>query len=175
MLKRFYSIIERGSTLIDQGVRWFTVLLTVGFTLIVFISVLTRYVFDFSIISSVEVSKLLFVWSCFMAATIAYKKELHIRFEFSSKLLGEKGITFTDICIHSLTLIFFVFLFLKSLTFIQSIWRTYFPVMEISQGWLYVSVAVSGVIFIIHNVAFFLKSLLDWSASPGARINRSQR
>ena len=168
MLKTFYPIIDRISELIDLGVRWFTVLLTAGFTLIVFISVLTRYVFDFSIISSVEVSKLLFVWSCFMAATIAYKKDIHIRFEFSSKFLGEKGVKLTNICIHSLTLIFFLFLFLKSLTFIQSIWRTYFPVMEISQGWLYVSVAVSSAIFIIHNVTLFLKSLLEWSLSPGS-------
>lgn len=168
MLKTFYTIIDRMSEYIDRVIRWFTALLTAGFTLLVFISVLTRYVFDFSIISSVEVSKLLFVWSCFMAATIAYKKEIHIRFEFSGKLLGEKGVKLTNICIHILTLIFFVFLFLESLTFIKSIWRTYFPVMEISQGWLYVSVAVSGVIFIIHNIALFLKSLLEWSSSPGA-------
>ena len=93
-------VILRLSDLVNMGVSWLTALLTVSFTLIVFISVLSRYVFDFSILASGEMSKLLFVWSCFLAATIAYKKQVHIRFEFASTLLGKIGVKITDVCIH---------------------------------------------------------------------------
>jgi TRAP-type C4-dicarboxylate transport system permease small subunit len=157
------QIIFRMSELVNTLVRWLTAILTASFTLIVFISVLSRYVFDFSILASVELSKLLFVWSCFLAATIAYKKQVHIRFEFASTLLGKTGVKITDVAIHIFTLLFFIAIFVKSLSFIKSIWRTYFPIMGISQGWLYVAVAASSIIFILHNLVLLAKSVHQFS------------
>ena len=157
-------VIQRISDAVNTVVKWLTVLLTVGFALIVFVSVLTRYVFNYPILWSVEVSKLLFVWSCFFAATIAYKNQAHIRFEFASRLLGEIGIKITDLAIHSLSLLFFGFILHQSILFFRAIWGTYFPVMEISQGWLYVSVTVSAVVFLIHNLALLRNSILSLSS-----------
>lgn len=144
---------------LDRIMRVGTALLTAGFTILIFITVLSRYVFNFSILFSQEVSKLLFIWSCFFAATIAYKQMAHIRFEFAESFLGQKGVLVTDILIHSLSLVFFGLIFLESISFVRQIWETYFPLIGISQGWLYVSVLVSSIIFLVHNFSFFMDSL----------------
>lgn len=155
------------SKTLNDLVKLLTVVLTAGFTVVVFVSVLTRYVFNYPIIWSVEMSKLFFVWSCFLAATIAYKQQLHIRFEFTERILGPRGIKITDVGIHLLSFLFFGRVFLQSLTFIQSIWQTYFPVLNISQGWLYVSVAVSMGICLIHCLMLFVESLVAvWQKEP---------
>lgn len=149
---KFEQFFKKSSEIINTVVEYFTILFIASFTIIIFVSVLSRYIFNFPIIFSVEISKLSFVWACFFAATVAYKKKAHIRFEFSARILGKKGVNIANLFIHFLTLIFFILMFTKSIIFIRQIWETYFPVTGISQGWLYVSEAVALVVFICHNL-----------------------
>ena len=155
----FIEILKKISAGLDFFMRVSTALLTAGFTLLIFTTVLSRYVFNFSILFSQEVSKLLFIWSCFFAATVAYKQLSHIRFEFAENFLGRKGGLLTDVLIHSLSFVFFGLIFVQSISFVRQIWQTYFPLIGISQGWLYMSVLTSSIVFLFHNAAFLLDSL----------------
>lgn len=154
---KFEQFFKKSSEIINTVVEYFTILFIASFTIIIFVSVLSRFIFNFPIIFSVEISKLSFVWACFFAATVAYKKKAHIRFEFSARILGKKGVNIANLFIHFLTLIFFILMFTKSIIFIGQIWETYFPVTAISQGWLYVSEAVSLVVFICHNLVVLIE------------------
>ena len=147
---------------LDRLMRFGTALLTAGFTVLIFVTVLSRYVFNFSILFSQEVSKLMFIWSCFFAATVAYKQMAHIRFEFAESFLGQRGVLFTDVLIHALSLVFFGLIFGESISYVYQIWETYFPLIGISQGWLYVSVLISSIIFLIHNLSFLMESLASF-------------
>jgi TRAP-type C4-dicarboxylate transport system permease small subunit len=151
--------VMRVSNGLDRIMRICTALLTAGFTVLIFVTVLSRYVFNFSILFSQEVSKLLFIWSCFFAATIAYKQMAHIRFEFSESFLGRKGVLATDVLIHALSLVFFGLICGESVSYVRQIWETYFPLIGISQGWLYVSVLIASIIFLVHNISFLIESL----------------
>jgi len=155
----FPAKLMRTSDGLDRLMRKCTALLTAGFTVLIFVTVLSRYVFNFSILFSQEVSKLLFIWSCFFAATITYKQMAHIRFEFAESFLGKRGVLVTDVFIHSLSLVFFALIFGESISYVRQIWETYFPLIGISQGWIYVSVLITSIIFLIHNLSFFIESL----------------
>jgi TRAP-type transport system small permease protein len=153
------ALIMSVSNGLDRIMRICTALLTAGFTVLIFATVLSRYVFNFSILFSQEVSKLLFIWSCFFAATVAYRQMAHIRFEFAESFLGRKGVLATDVLIHSLSLVFFGLICGESVSYIWQIWETYFPLIGISQGWLYVSVLIASIIFLVHNISFLIESL----------------
>lgn len=153
------ALIMSVSNGLDRIMRICTALLTAGFTVLIFATVLSRYVFNFSILFSQEVSKLLFIWSCFFAATVAYKQMAHIRFEFAESFLGRKGVLATDVLIHSLSLVFFGLICGESVSYVWQIWETYFPLIGISQGWLYVSVLIASIIFLVHNISFLIESL----------------
>ena len=140
----------------DSLIRAVTVVTAGSFTLLVFISVLTRYVFATPIMSSQEISKLLFVWSAFLAATIAYKRHSHIRFEFLNRMLGPKGLALTDFLFYGVSFVFFLVILVKSIEFTGIVWPTFLPVLNMSQGWLYMAVVVSSVVFLIHTVSLFL-------------------
>ena len=155
---KFEQFFKKSSEIINIVIECLTALFIASFTIVIFISVLSRYVFNLPLIFSVEISKLFFIWACFFAATVAYKRKVHIRFEFSTRILGEKGVNITNLFIHFLTLLFFILMFIKSIIFIGQIWETYFPVTGISQGWLYISEAVSLVVFICHNLALLIES-----------------
>lgn len=153
------TFIGRISEVVDKIVRVATVVLAAGFTLLIFTSVMTRYVFNHPIMFSQEVSKLLFIWSAFLSATIAFRKHQHIRFEFLNSLLGNKGKVITDLILYIACLIFFLLIFYYSIQWTRIIWGTYLPVLELSQGWLYVSVIVSSFIFFVHSVELLFQTL----------------
>lgn len=157
--------IHRLSTTVDKIVSWATVLLTAGFSCLIFTSVLSRYFFDFTILFSQEVSKLLFIWACFFAATITYKRNAHIRFEFIDRFLSPSVLKLSDLTIHTLSFIFFLVIFFKSISYVSQIWETYFPLIGISQGWLYVSVIIASGVFLIHNLSFLIDTILRPSFS----------
>jgi len=157
---RLVAMVAKISDGIDWIMRAGTVLLTAGFTALIFATVLSRYVFDFSILFSQEVSKLLFIWACFFAATVTYKRRAHIRFDFAATLLGRRGVLATDLLINAASLSFFGLVLVESISYIRQIWETYFPLIEISQGWLYVAVLIAAAVFLVHNFHFFIESLL---------------
>ncbi len=157
----FPEAISDLSDILDRVVSWLTAASAGCFTVLIFVTVLSRYVFNFSILFSQEVCKLLFVWSCFFAATIVYKRKAHIKFEFAESFLGVKGVAVTDLLIYAASLAFFGVVLWQSISFVRQIWATFFPLIDISQGWLYLSVVVSTVVFICHNLNFFTQRLLS--------------
>ena len=149
----------------DAVATWTTIVTTIAFTLLIFVAVVTRYAFRVSLVFSVEISKLLFVWSAFLAATVAYKRKAHIRFEFINMILGPRGTALTDVALYLSAIIFFQMLFRHAIRFTRIIWRTYLPVLGLSQGWLYVAVVVSSALFFVHSSALLAQAITDAQAA----------
>jgi TRAP-type C4-dicarboxylate transport system permease small subunit len=152
-MKRFISLV---SDLVNKLSSLIVIISTALFACLVFISVVFRYAFNHSILYSVELSKLLFIWSCFFAATIAFKNNNHIRFEFITSKIGKKGVVVTDYLIYASSLLFFTVLLVNSIEFTAAIWNTQFPILGYSQGWNYVPVILSSILFIIHSLDFLI-------------------
>ncbi len=147
------------SDFIDAVVRVVVAAATMGFALLLFANVLGRYFFAHPLTFSEELGKLLFVWSAFLAATIAYKKDLHIRFEFINKLIGEKGVRITNIAAAASALVFFALCIIYGVQFTRIVWPTYLPVMGISQGWLYTALVAGSAVFEIHALRRLWESI----------------
>lgn len=177
-MSKFLSVSERSfsflSRTVNKIVEYLTITTTILFLLIVFIGVISRYVLGASLIFSVELSKMLFVWSCFLAATIAYKQKCHIRFEFLNQIFGNRGLALTDMLLYVCSLAFFTLVLKYAIDFTKIIWKTYLPVMNLSQGWLYMAVVISSGVFILHTINLLIESLKElvkvFSQKEGASI-----
>ena len=161
--------LEWASDFVDRLVQHLVVLTSAAFTLVIFVAVLSRYIFNFSLVYYVEASKILFVWSAFLGATVAYKRHVHIRFEFMSRLLGPTGRSVTDILLYLSALVFFVYVFVYAVRFTRIIWNTSLPVLTLSQGWLYVPVFVSAALFFLHSLRLLLETILSLKSREGSR------
>jgi TRAP-type transport system small permease protein len=74
----FAKINKRSETVL----YWSTALATTGFIVFVLVGVITRYLTKTPILSFVELSRLFFVWACFLAAILAYRRKAHIAITF---------------------------------------------------------------------------------------------
>ncbi|HNS21583.1 MAG TPA: TRAP transporter small permease [Sedimentisphaerales bacterium] len=113
-----------------------------AFFAVVMVAMAARSVGMRPIHSSVELSRLFFVWSCFLGAALAYRRRAHIGFT----LLFDKvpaswqrrlaGINYL------LVLAFAGIVLVQSIRVCRLLWPTVLPILGISQAWFYVPVPI---------------------------------
>lgn len=75
----------------------YTVALLLGImTLIMFLQVLFRYVFNNSLTWSEEISKFIFIWITFLGAVICFRDGIHLKVDFLSERVPAKQKTILD-------------------------------------------------------------------------------
>lgn len=146
---------------VDRLVKIIAIPIVGGMILIVFFEVLMRYVFRSPIITSIELARLGFVWSCFLGATICLKREKHIQFVFLIDKFGDLGKRVIRIFISLLSAGFFLFLVVKGTQMVQAVQDTYFPALGYSQLWLYLPLPLCALFMLIHAVAFLTRDIKD--------------
>jgi len=145
--------------LVDTATRCLAVPIGIATVLIVFFEVLMRYVFRAPLITSVELARLGFVWSCFLGAALGVKRGSHIRFIFFLEKCGPVGGALLQLGVSLLCTAFFGFLVVKGVDMTQRVYETFFPALGFSQLWLYLPLPLSAVIMSIHGVAFVAADL----------------
>ena len=113
-----------------------------------------RYVFRAPLVTSVELARLGFVWSCFLGAALGVKRSSHIRFVFFLEKCGTFGGRLLQLGVSLLCTAFFGLLALKGVEMAQRVYETYFPALGLSQLWLYLPLPVSATIMLVHGLAF---------------------
>jgi TRAP-type C4-dicarboxylate transport system permease small subunit len=125
---------------IELGLFWLVASSTAGFFLLILAGISSRYLLHEPLLSSVELARLLLLWACFLAAALAFRKKGHIGFLFLFDRLPPS----IRLPVHSLTLfsvtLFSIFLAYESLSVTLQLWQTRLPMMDISQGWLFLPV-----------------------------------
>lgn len=148
------NFLRRISDWTDRLARVLLVPIGIAFIAIVFLGVLTRYVFRAPIITSVELARIGFVWCAFLGAAVCLKNEKHTQFLFLlDRLRGlAKGVVKVTIALLSVS--FFSFVTVKGIQMAQAVHDTYFPALGWSQVWLYLPVPVCCGIMLVHSLAF---------------------
>lgn len=151
--------LRRLSDSTDGLARLLLVPVGIAFIAIVFLGVLTRYVFRAPIITSVELARIGFVWSAFLGATVCLKSEKHTQFLFLLDRLRGRARGAAGAVISLLSTGFFSVVTYKGIQMVQAVQATYFPALGWSQMWLYLPVPVCCGIMLVHSVAFLAQDL----------------
>lgn len=153
----------------DRIVRIILVPIGALFICVVFLGVLARYVFQAPMVSSVELSRLGFVWSVFLGAAVTLKNERHTQFAFLLDAVGERARRAMRVVIDLLSALFCGFLIVKGAQMVQAVEATYFPALGWSQLWLYLPLPFCAVFMFIHTVAVLARDVLSLASGRGAR------
>ncbi|MBP7051550.1 MAG: TRAP transporter small permease [Phycisphaerae bacterium] len=128
-----------------------------AFFAVVILAMATRWVGLRPIHSSVELSRLFFVWSCFLGAALAYRRRAHIGFtllfdrvpaSWQRRLAGIN-------CL--LVLVFAGIVLVQSIRVCRLLWSTVLPILGISQGWFYVPVPVLCLCLLSYTTEFLVE------------------
>lgn len=152
----FINILKQMNRFLEKFLFVNTAISSILFFAIVLISVLTRYLFKAPILASVELSRLFFIWSCFLAASLTYRKRAHIGFSLlfeKMPLLMQRCVT---VLIHGCILIFLSIVFYQSILISKLLWQTDLPMLQISQSWFYLPLPLVSMIMMFYTLEFLI-------------------
>ncbi|MBR9998976.1 MAG: TRAP transporter small permease [Cyclobacteriaceae bacterium] len=135
-----------------KSIYWLTALFSFLFFIMVCLNVFTRYVLKTPILVSIELSRIFFVWSCFFAAGITLYKQGHIAISFITDLIPSRGRRMIGFITEALTVVFFTGIHAWSVEVVVKIWKSEFPVLGISQSWLYVPLALISFVMLLFSI-----------------------
>jgi TRAP-type C4-dicarboxylate transport system permease small subunit len=131
----------------------------IGFILIVFLGVVTRYILQMPIITSVELARIGFVWAAFLGAAICLKEEKHTQFLFLIDRVAGRTQALMRVAIDLISAGFFVFLVVKGGQMVLAVQETFFPALGCSQLWLYLPLPLCALFMSVHAAAFLARDL----------------
>ncbi len=135
--------------LIDRMVDWALAACLGVMTCIVFVSVVFRYVLNSPLTWSEEAASLLFAWLTFVGAYVGFRTRSHIRIDTLTIFLPahvqraiRRGV---DLCI---LVVLGIFIW-QGFGLTATTWSLEFPAMEISRGYLYISLPIGACLMVL--------------------------
>jgi TRAP-type C4-dicarboxylate transport system permease small subunit len=141
----------------------------VSLCLVVFIQVVTRYLFQYSFPWAEEFPIFLFLWVSFLAASASQRENRHLGVTILADQLPSKFNWFAEYLNLIFSLIYFILLFYYELEATLSLAPSTFVVLKFSKAFCYVGIPVSCVffaLFIIEKIISQAKKDLSARKAP---------
>ncbi len=134
---------------------------------LVFINVVTRYVFGFSFATTEEISTFLMIWITYIGAGLALREGRLAAIDLFQDLLPEKIRLATRAMIGVIILIFFILLAYYGIKMVQFGWAQETWATQIPRGIPYLAVPLGAALFGLHLILMFREWLdRNWYESP---------
>jgi len=133
---------------------------------LVFVNVVARYVFNFSIIWAEEVSQYLMIWIAYLGAGLALREGRHVALEMLHDslpvALGRK----VRMAVGGLVVTFLGAVTVLGFQFALFVWNQETPVLNISLGIPSLAIPIGTLLFAAHLVLMF-RNYADRRYAPG--------
>lgn len=113
-------------------------------TVIGIVAVGMRYLANAPLAWADEINRYLFIWMSYLGAVVATKHKAHIRLEVIDLLLPGRAGTVLRLFMHLIMLIALVYIVVNGLEVVRSSWGFPTALLQISTGFIYLSVPVSA-------------------------------
>lgn len=128
-------------------------------TVIVVVQVIARYVFDYSIDSATGLSRLLFVWSMFLAIPHGLKHGVHVGIDLAVNLLPPTAREFVFRLTSAAAMALMIAVAIAAWKATIGNWQQLMPTLPITNAVFYIPVLIGA----IHSLVHLL--LLTWGGS----------
>ncbi len=117
---------------------------------LVFVNVVTRYVFGFSLNWSEEIARFAMVWVTYLGAGLALREGQHVAIEYLQSLLPRRFQPWARSFVWLVMLVFLAALTVAGFQFSAFAWKQRSPVMGWRMGAVYLAIPFGALLFAIH-------------------------
>lgn len=135
---------------LDRLLRGLLALLLGVLTASVFLQVLARFVLHYPLPWTEEVTRLAFVYSIFVGATVAVREKAHINVDVFVGLLPRPAARAVALAGSALVAVFLGFVVWQGIAFVEATGVQMTPVLQIPFRYLYVVIPVSGALMLFY-------------------------
>ncbi len=131
------------------------------FTVSVFLQVLIRFVFKYPLPWTEEVSRIAFVYTIFIGATIAVRQKAHLNIDFLLVVLPPRLARAITLLGTALVATFLLFVTWQGIEFVRQTGVQVTPVMQVPFRYLYVIIPSCGGLMLLYVI---LGAVDEWRA-----------
>jgi len=155
----FISFLDKVSSYINKSIEYLIFGMGISMTFVVALQVFFRYLLNQSLFWTEELARYLLVWISFLGATVAYRRKVHPGIDVifvKMPPLAKKGLA---LVVHAASMGFFVVMLVYGYEFAHFVRLQISPALGLPK-WIILSIIpISGAVFLLHSLAFFLKTL----------------
>jgi C4-dicarboxylate transporter DctQ subunit len=151
-LKKFWQLLD----FLPEVILGMTVLVT---TVTIFAQVVFRYVFNSPIFWADEFAVLVFAWMIFIGTVVATKYNEHISVDTFIRMFPQRLQVVLTITTNVAVFLVIVLLFVEGLALTQKTAGLKYPAMEISRGFLYISIPVTAPLMGIYLLRTIIRDI----------------
>ena len=137
---------------LDRLLKYLLTFLVGLLTVSVFLQVLIRFVFKYPLPWTEEVSRIAFVYSIFVGATIAVREKAHLNVDFVLVVLPPGVARTVKLVGTGLVGIFLVYMTWQGIAFVQATGVQVTPVMQVPFRYLYLIIPSSGALMLLYLI-----------------------
>ncbi|MCF7936189.1 MAG: TRAP transporter small permease [Synergistales bacterium] len=128
--------------------------------IIIFVQVVSRYVFHNSLSFSEELARYLFVWTVFLGIPVVQRMGRHMTVGLLTQRFRGKTLKALRIAAYLLTFLFMVILLQNGMAMVQRVvWQTS-PALQIKMSYVYYAIPVGSGAMLLNLLEQFLETLL---------------
>ncbi len=141
---------------VEAALRVVVGLLVAMIVVLVGAQVVFRYVFQTPIVWSEEFTTLCYQWVSYLGAALAVRYRAHFGVDFVARHLERWSSTLTWVG-HFVVLLIALFMIVYGFRIVESSWAQMYPTLGFSVGTGYMILPITGVLFILMDVAALLE------------------
>ena len=135
--------------------QWIVIGLMASMAVLVFVNVVTRYVFNFSIIWVEELTQYQMIWVAFLGAGLALREGRHVAVDTLQDLLPALPRRVLRHAIGATIAAFLLTLAVLGFQIVAFTWNQETPVMNIPTGAPYLAVPLGAALMLVHLLLFW--------------------
>jgi TRAP-type C4-dicarboxylate transport system permease small subunit len=135
--------------------QWLVIALMATMATLVFVNVVSRYVFNYSIIWVEELTQYEMIWIAYLGAGLALREGRHVAVDTLQDLLSPRLRRHVRLLIWFAIAAFLVTLTILGFRIAAFTWNQETPVMNIPTGIPYLAIPIGAAVFLLHTLGFW--------------------
>ncbi len=153
------GFLEKTCAAVNGAIEYSLFGLGFSMAILVAVQVFCRYVLNSSLFWSEELARYMLVWLSFLGATVAYYRNLHPGVDALTSRISPEKQHITRLLVHVSSMILALIMIISGSQFAWFVRMQISPALAIPKWIILAVIPVSGAIFFVYALAFFLKPL----------------
>ncbi|SFM28387.1 TRAP transporter small permease [Salibacterium qingdaonense] len=152
---------------LNKAVKYVASAMLVALAVLVFFQVVTRFVINFPLAWSEEISRYLMIYIVFLGSALAVRNREHIAIDFLFDLVSAATKKKLQFIVSIISTAFFIILCYYGTVLTFTVIGQVTPTLQFSIAWVYAAVPVGSLIMALNGIANICRYMVDYENAAG--------
>ena len=157
-----FQILSRAIDKIEKAINLICVIFLTIQVVAIIGMVIGRYFFNYVPRGTEELSLFCMVWFSLLSISLSIKDDSHIKMEIMDVLVAPEKLKYFQYFAAIIMVVFSILMVVNGGKLVALTSTTRLSGIQISEGWLYLAIPVSGVCMAVMSIFFFLKKYMEF-------------